>query len=192
MTSLCLGLTSAKRGLCWHSIHLEWMLRSHELAHGENSGPGVGKPWVPLTSVLTEDGVFKATTSSFPLQGCSWEQRPAPIVVLPSRLTCCLKPWLIRGKGLPARGPHSHSDHSWVTSLLPAPVRSSGLEAPSQGRATRDSPCVLQPRPPTPHPRQRSYKLTVKERLGDRAGWVTALFSWVSWYGSHHILGMGS
>lgn len=55
------------------------MLRSHELAHGENSGLGVGKPWVPLTSVLTEGGVFKATTSSFPLQGCSWEQRPAPI-----------------------------------------------------------------------------------------------------------------
>lgn len=55
------------------------MWRSHELTHGKNSGPGVGKPWVPLDSVLTEGGVSKATTSSFPLQGCSWEQRLAPI-----------------------------------------------------------------------------------------------------------------
>lgn len=162
---------------------------------GRTQGLGLGSPGCLSPLCLLRVGSSRPLPLAFPFRaaaGNSAQLLSVGIMVLPSRLTCCLKPWLIRGKGLPARGPHSHSDHSWVTSLLPAPVRSSGLEAPSQGRATRDSPCVLQPRSPTPHPRRRSYKLTVKERLGDRAGWVTALFSWVSWYGSHHILGMGS
>lgn len=91
MTSLCLGFTSAKRGL---------LLIVHPSRVDVNSGPGGGKPWVPPASVLTEGGGFRAAARN------SSQLLSVGIIVLPPRLSAH------KGEGPPARVSLPNSDHS--------------------------------------------------------------------------------